>query len=163
MKHFLQYLPRWGIPYLQTWIGWAIDWVDAHETLLTVLTLVSVVVFVASLLIIPWLILQLPSDYFNSLDSEPYHPLERHPAVRTLVSISRNVIGLCLIGIGIVLLVLPGQGLLTIIVGIILTRFPGKRQLIYWLVARKSVHNSLNWIRRQADKPEFELQILFKS
>ena len=142
---------------MQTWINWIADWVAAHETLIAIMTLLSVVFFVASLVVIPWLIVQLPQNYFTSMDIEPYHPLGQHPAVRALLGIARNVIGLGLILLGIVLLALPGQGLLTIIVGIILTRFPGKRRFIYWLVSRRQVLDSMNWIRRRANKPEFEL------
>ena len=59
--------------------------------------------------------------------------------------------------LGIMLLVLPGQGILTIIVGIILVDFPMKYRLERWLVSRKKVLKSMNWLRKRANKKPLKL------
>ena len=59
-------------------------------------------------------------------------------------------------GVGIAMLVLPGQGLLTIVVGIVLLNFPGKYRLERWLATRSPVWRSLNWLRRRAGRPELQ-------
>jgi hypothetical protein len=55
------------------------------------------------------------------------------------------------------MLVLPGQGLLTILMGLALTNFPGKYTLERRLVRLPSVAGGLNRIRALAGKPELEI------
>jgi hypothetical protein len=54
---------------------------------------------------------------------------------------------------GLLMLVLPGQGLLTIVTGLLLINYPGKYKLEQKLVAVPSVFRALNWIRVKANKP----------
>jgi hypothetical protein len=137
---------------LHAWIDLILTWAEQHDTLLTALTISSVSVFVATLIVIPWLILRIPADYFSNPSSDRFSPLGNHPVAILVVDIFRNTIGTLLFVLGIILLVLPGQGLLTIIMGIVITRFPGKRRFVYWVANRKSVHQSLNWIRQKGGK-----------
>jgi hypothetical protein len=51
----------------------------------------------------------------------------------------------------------PGQGLLTIAVGLILLDFPGKFRLERWLATRRSVWRSLNWLRRRAGSKPLQM------
>ena len=44
------------------------------------------------------------------------------------------------------MLVAPGQGLLTMVVGLLLVDFPGKYRLERWLVTRQQVWRSINWL-----------------
>ena len=70
--------------------------------------------------------------------------------------IAKNLFGLLLIVLGILMLVLPGQGVLTIVAGIALVDFPGRHRLVQWIVAREPVMNALNWVRRRGQQPEFQ-------
>ena len=54
---------------------------------------------------------------------------------------------------GILMLALPGQGLLTIIIGLVLMDFPGKYHAERWVISRHSILLTSNWIRKKADKP----------
>ena len=54
---------------------------------------------------------------------------------------------------GIVMLALPGQGVLTVLIGISLTNFPGKYALERKLVSQPSVFNAINWLRKRSGKP----------
>ena len=45
------------------------------------------------------------------------------------------------------MLILPGQGLLTIVIGIFVADFPGKQTLERRLVANNKVFRAINWIR----------------
>ena len=65
------------------------------------------------------------------------------------------VLGMMLLLAGIAMLVLPGQGIITILVGLSLIPFPGKRRLELFLLSRKTVRSSLNWIRIKANKDPF--------
>ncbi len=43
-----------------------IDWIWTNETLLWCLGVGSVITFVGSLLLVPWLLVRIPTDYFGS-------------------------------------------------------------------------------------------------
>jgi hypothetical protein len=51
----------------------------------------------------------------------------------------------------------PGQGILTILAGLLLMNFPGKYRLERWLVQRPGVLSSLNWLRTRRGKAPFRL------
>jgi hypothetical protein len=64
----------------------------------------------------------------------------------------KATLGVTFIIAGLAMLVLPGQGILTILVGMMLLNFPGKYQIERWLVTRRPVARSINWLRRRANK-----------
>lgn len=107
---------------------------------------------VASITVTPWLLTRLPADYF---EQEKPHLLERirraSPAAACLL-VCKNVLGISLLLAGIALLFLPGQGLVTIAVGLVLIDFPRKFELERWLVSRGTVLASINWLRTKAHK-----------
>jgi hypothetical protein len=113
--------------------------------------------FVASLLLVPWLLLRLPADYFAA-GRRPTLPWARmHPVLRALALLAKNLLGLVVLLMGIAMLVLPGQGLLTMLIGLLLLDFPGKYQLQRWLLQRAPVLHAANWLRQRAGKPPFTL------
>ncbi|RME33433.1 MAG: hypothetical protein D6786_07715, partial [Gammaproteobacteria bacterium] len=54
---------------------------------------------------------------------------------------------------GLIMLFTPGQGLLTMLVGLLLMNYPGKYRLERWLVTRPRVLETLNWIRARTGHP----------
>jgi len=68
------------------------------------------------------------------------------------VHIGKNLLGVLLVIAGLAMLVMPGQGLLTIVAGVLLIDFPGKYCLERWLVTRKTVWRSINWLRKRAGR-----------
>jgi hypothetical protein len=72
-----------------------------------------------------------------------------------LINLAKIIVGVCLLLIGIVMLVLPGQGLITMLIGLSLLPFPGKDKMEQNILSRKSVRTTLNWIRVKAKKPPF--------
>ena len=112
----------------------------------------SLVLFIVSIAVIPWLITKIPSDYFSNERHPSSYTKTRHPVV-WILSVIKNISGCILIVLGVVMLALPGQGLLTILIGLFLTNFPGKYKLECKLVAMPRVLHSLNWIRAKASKP----------
>jgi hypothetical protein len=78
-----------------------------------------------------------------------YHEF-RHPVIRFLILIIKNIFGMVLLLAGISMLVLPGQGILTIMMGLVLLNFPGKRRFERWLIRKQSILRALNWLRRRA-------------
>jgi hypothetical protein len=115
------------------------------------LGLALLVLGVASLIALPVLLVRIPSDHFVA-------PRKTVPvgSLHWLGRIAKNVLGAVLLLLGIAMLVLPGQGVLTIIGALVLLDFPGKRRLERWLVLRPKVLQSLNRMRTRAGRPPFE-------
>lgn len=123
----------------------ALGAVDAGDVLLAIGVWVALTL--GSLLIVLRVILALPADYF-----------ERGPDVGrswTLRRVARNVAGVVLIAVGAVLSVpgIPGQGLLTMLVGVVLVDFPGRRRVERALLQRPGVLASLNRLRVRFGRP----------
>lgn len=117
----------------------------------------SVVTFVGTLIAVPWLLVRLPSDYFVRESREPTMFGRAHPVVRVILIVIKNLLGGVFILGGIAMLVLPGQGILTILLGVSLIDFPGKFTLERKLIRRRAVHASINWIRGKGGKGPIEL------
>jgi len=128
--------------------------IKAHEEILALLGGFSVVAFFASLLIVPWLIVRIPHDYFALEERRLVAWTHRHPVIRWTGLIAKNLLGMLLIILGIAMLVLPGQGLLTILIGTILLNFPGKYRMERRLVQFGPLWRSVNWMRRRAGHRE---------
>lgn len=125
-----------------------LDWLSEHEAWLVWTGIGSVVLLVASLLLLPVLVGALPADHFvhrRRLRES------RHPIVR----VARNAGGALLILMGLAMLVLPGQGLLTLIAGLTLLEFPGKRALEIRLARRPRILAALNWLRARRKAEPF--------
>ncbi|MBM9614155.1 hypothetical protein JWJ90_07620 [Desulfobulbus rhabdoformis] len=123
--------------------------------LLELLGLFSLVTFVGSLLVVPWVIGRMPADYFVNHWRQVDQSHTRHPVVALVSFVLRNVFGFLLFLAGFAMLFLPGQGLLTMLIGVCLLNFPGKRTLLNKIVQNPSVQRGLNWIRRKQGKELF--------
>lgn len=122
----------------------------AHENLVFWSVVVSVITFVGTLLIVPFLVCRIPVDYFSHAKRESTAWADHHPIVRMVLLLVRNLLGYVVILMGVAMLVLPGQGLLTIILGLMLINFPGKYRLECWLMSRPPILRSANWLRQKA-------------
>ena len=108
-----------------------------------------VVMLAASLLAAGVVIARLPVDYFVR---------DGHEACSIWRRVGRNVLGVLLVAVGVVLSVpgVPGQGLLTILVGVLLVDFPGKRRVERKLATRPAVLRGLNRVRSRFGRPPLE-------
>lgn len=114
--------------------------------------------FVINLAIVSFILVKLPADHFAKSRKRKF--LEGHSAaVRVAATIGKNVLGAMLVALGIVLSLpgVPGQGLLTILLGIMLLDFPGKHRLEQKLLSRPSIVNAINSLRGRFGKPPLEL------
>ena len=128
-------------------------WFSDHPGILIGLGISSIFIFILSVLGISWFVAQIPEDYFLASKRKPSKWQEQKPILRLVVIFGKNIIGLSLIIGGLLMLILPGQGLLTIITGLLLINYPGKYKLEQKLVAMPSIFRALNWIRVKANKP----------
>lgn len=128
------------------------EFMRAHKVLLLGLMIFSIVAFFGTLASVPLLLIHLPADYFSAKRRKK-RKTNLHPAIRVLLIIIKNVIGWVVILAGIAMLVLPGQGILTIVAGLMLINFPGKYVLERRLISRPAVIKAVNQLRAKAGKP----------
>ncbi|HYE15663.1 MAG TPA: hypothetical protein VD968_14560 [Pyrinomonadaceae bacterium] len=133
----------------QTLDSWGLTW---GQVLLGVLF--SVVTFVASIAVVTVVLVKLPRNYFHSSHAREFLT-QRHPVLRAVGVFFKNLFGLVLVGFGVLMSLpgVPGQGVLTILLGIMLLDFPGKRALEVRLVSRPKVFRAINGLRARFDKP----------
>jgi hypothetical protein len=120
------------------------------------LGLLSAVSLVGTVLVLPLLVVRIPPDYFLHRHREASDTADRHPLVHHALVIGKNFVGLLLVAAGLAMLVLPGQGLLTLLVGLLLTDFPGKYALEKRIVRQPGVLAAMNWLRARAGHPPVE-------
>jgi len=129
------------------------DWADAledHKAVVGWLAFVSLVLFVGCLLIVPWLVARIPADYFDAGRRPRTRFASLHPVLRWIGLIAKNAFGAILILAGVAMLILPGQGLLTLALGVTLIDFPGKHRLERRMIRFPPILHSVNWLRDRA-------------
>jgi hypothetical protein len=134
------------------WIESAAEWFRSHQALLWWLFAATVAMLVLTPAAVAWLVARMPADHFCNRRRRESPWWQRHHVLGPLTFIVRNVIGAALLLAGLVMLFMPGQGLLTIAAGLVLIDFPGKRRLERWLATRPPVWRSLNWLRQKAGR-----------
>ena len=124
-------------------------WLQSHESVLEWAVLLSLIMMAATLFAVPLIIVRLPSGYLNEEGNQlsEIPPIRRRPYL-----IVKNIIGAILVLAGVAMLILPGQGLLTLTVGLGLMNFPGKRRLIRRIILRRRVLQTINRLRAGANK-----------
>lgn len=134
-------LPAWLEPHLRALEPW-LPWITA----------VGVLMALISMLAIPWMLVRMPTDYFNA----PSRPTNLRSPLVWLIWFARNALAAILLLAGIAMLVLPGQGLLTIVIAIMASTFPGKYRLERAIMRRPGILRAVNWIRGRRDKPPLD-------
>lgn len=120
------------------------------------LGIASAAMLVISAIVIPFLIVRLPADFYVEND-HPRHLFQDRPLVRIIFLTVKNAIGAVLAVAGVLMLVLPGQGILTILAALALLDFPGKRKMEMRILHRPAILKSINWVRRRAGREPLAL------
>ena len=107
----------------------------------------SVVLFVLGIVGVPFFLARLPADYLSREEPPTTGPW------RFLLRVAKNLLGALLIVLGVLMLVLPGQGLLTLLVGLLLVDFPGKRRIVRRILGAPRVLAVVNALRRRWNRP----------
>jgi hypothetical protein len=132
-------------------------WIQSHEVLLGWLCAASALMFVGSLIAVPWLITRIPADYFIRQRHYVDRWKPQHPILRMAVLAIKNLFGGALVLAGVVMLFTPGQGVLTILVGLLFIDFPGKFAAERRLITLTPVFRAANWIRAKAGRIPLKL------
>ena len=123
----------------------------SNETLVT-LTILSIFFFVGSLIAIPFILVRLPADFFDIRVPRPWME-NHHPVLRLLGHLVKNLVGAIFLFAGFLMLFLPGQGILTMLIGISMLDFPGKRTVEAKMIGQPAVLNIINGMREKFGKP----------
>ncbi len=124
--------------------------------------LVGALIFLASFLInlgiVSFILVKLPADHFSKKRKTKFWAGPR-PAIHAAKVIGKNIAGVLLVALGVVLSLpgVPGQGLLTVLLGIMLLDFPGRHRLEQKLLSKPSIVNTINRLRGRFDKPPLQL------
>lgn len=129
-----------------------VDILKAHWLLLMAISIASVVL---SVLFCTLVIAYLPADYFLP-HTKPFRV--KHPILGILLKCLRNILALVLIVIGVAQLFLPGQGVLTMLIGIVISDIPGKRNLERRLIRLPAILAAANSIRSRFKRPPLILE-----
>ena len=123
---------------------------------------VGALIFLASFFInlgiVSFILVKLPADHFSKKRKTKFWAGPR-PAIHAAKVIGKNIGGILLVALGIVLSLpgVPGQGLLTVLLGIMLLDFPGRHRLEQKLLSKPSIVNTINRLRERFDKPPLQL------
>jgi len=112
----------------------------------------SVVMFIISLAAMPLIVARIPEDYFT------HHGRHRmaqnnHGLIKGIILAGlKNMFGAILLLAGFIMLFTPGQGLLSILFGLMIMNYPGKYQLECWMIRKPVVFRTLNFMRAKQGK-----------
>jgi hypothetical protein len=120
--------------------------------------LIFLVSFFVNLAIVSVILVKLPADHFSKTRKTKFWAGPR-PALHAAKVIGKNIAGILLVALGIVLSLpgVPGQGLLTVLLGIMLLDFPGRDRVEQKLLSKPSIVNTINRLRGRFSKPPLEL------
>jgi len=137
------------------WLLLTVQQYVSTDTLVT-LTVVSLVFFVGSLIAIPYILVRIPADYFDIRIPRPWME-NHHPVLRLMGHIVKNAVGAIFLLAGVLMIFLPGQGLLTMLIGISMLDFPGKRKVEAKIIGQQTVLGVINSMRKKFGKPPLVL------
>ena len=124
----------------------AFQFIKENVVFVTAMSFGTIIVF-ALLGIITFI--KLPHDYFIKSYKEITNPLKR---------ILLNILAIIFVLIGILLLFLPGQGVLTIILGISISQTKFKKKALDYLFRKKGMQNSINNLRIKLNREPFDFK-----
>ena len=111
----------------------------------------SIIILLISALSIGYFVKKIPCDYFLNHKRGISDYKSNNPIYWVIALVVKNLIGYCLICGGILMLVLPGQGLLTILVGLMLSDYPGKFKLEKRIIQINLILKTINWYRAKSN------------
>ncbi|WDP89395.1 MAG: hypothetical protein HUN04_06510 [Desulfobacter sp.] len=127
----------------------------AYKTTLLWLSALSLFFFLFSLAALPWILARIPETFFLDLARDGGGVRKNKPLSpgKMVLAVMKNLAGLILLAGGIIMLFIPGQGLLTMLAGLLLIDFPGKKKLLLILASQPGIQKGTNWIRAKKGVP----------
>lgn len=132
------------------------NWLASNQEIVVWVATISFIAFIASLLMMPWVLVRLPADYFLVNDSASL--VTRRSIKQLLVFALKNIVGVLLLVLGILMLFLPGPGLLAILIGLVLMNLPGKKRFIAKLLQTPTILVPINRLRESKGRAPFVIK-----
>lgn len=129
------------------------QWLLAYEDILWPLGLLSLAFLFVGVVLLPVIVIRLPGDYLLRNKRSFRKRFVRMTISGRIYLLVKNVFGGLLVLAGLVMLVTPGQGLISIAVGIGLLDIPQKHRLLKLLAVRPGVLRTINRFRARFDRP----------
>ena len=120
-----------------------------HPKIWVALGVFSMLAFVATALLVPLAVARMPKDYFTRE--------VRADQTGLVLRVMKNALGVLLVLAGLAMLVLPGQGLITIALGLGLVDFPGRRRLELGVIGRPGILKGVNRLRHKLGREPLEM------
>lgn len=111
---------------------------------LPLLTVGGFVMAAASTIALPLVLIRIPADYFVSA----HRNKNDRSSLGWVIWLLRNTLAIVLLIVGLIMLVLPGQGFLMILIAFAVSTSYHKYSLERSIIRRKTVFKSVNWIRK---------------
>lgn len=131
-------------------------WLENNSYILFYLGIISVLIFIFSIVGLRLFIIAIPSDYF--INKKRVSALRDNSILLwVFYKIFKNIIGYIFIAIGLLALVLPGQGILMILIGLMMSDYPKKFDLEKKIIKIDTVRKGVNWIRKKSNVEKIKL------
>ena len=121
--------------------------IQAYKWIIGSMAGASVFALVVTLIVLPFVIVKLRPDYFATPRRRPGPMRERYPLLLALLAGLKNLVGALFVISGVVMLLTPGQGLLSILVGLTMVNYPGKFRFEQRIASSRHIWRAMNWIR----------------
>lgn len=130
-------------------------WLSEHAWWLAIL---SGVLGVASALAGFAILVKLPGDYFLRVEDSGF-PVQSRSPIRVGLLILKNIVGIGIIVVGGILSLplVPGPGIILVIIGLSLTSYPGKRKMQLKMLRAPLALGAVNWLRSKAGRSALRL------
>jgi hypothetical protein len=129
-----------------------VEWLNSHPILASFWFTLVVATWIGGIVGLPLLLMRMPADYF-ARDRSARSRQSRHPVVRAVLLLLKNLLGVAALLAGLVMLFTPGQGLVGIVLGIWLLDIPGKEALEKRVIGHPRVLRTINKLRGKAGQP----------
>lgn len=131
-------------------------WLENNSYILFYLGIISVLIFIFSIVGLRLFIIAIPSDYF--INKKRVSALRDNSILLwVFYKIFKNIIGYIFIAIGLLALILPGQGILMILIGLMMSDYPKKFDLEKKIIKINTVRKGVNWIRIKSNVEKIKL------
>ncbi len=135
-------------------IAEVIGFVQEYEEIFWILGSFSLLLLLFSLVVVPLIVIYIPADYFAREERLSLFQENVNPVVSILCLVLKNFIGAVLLLLGFIMLFTPGQGLITLFIGMLFLNFPGKYRLEKRIIRQKNIFSWMNRLRSRFNKPE---------
>lgn len=118
------------------------------------LSVLTVLLFVPGTVLV---LLHIPPDFLQRDRKTLVERFRKSGWLWGSILVMKNVLAVVFLIAGVLMLFIPGQGVLAILAGLILLDFPGKQSLERWIITQKTVLPTVNWLRRRFGQDELNV------